>query len=181
MLCSLKFMRYLGRRMTLSSGSKNPSSWRRVVLCDNLRSAHNVGSIFRTASALAYLEIALCGVCAIPEGGGGKKLTKSARGEENRLSWRAFENTNDAVEYYKGLGFEIAALESDPKGIAIKDFKPALSQAWIVGNEALGISPDILKKAQHIVSLPVRDEMSSINVSCAFSAAAYIDQLFLQA
>ncbi|MBF0197798.1 MAG: hypothetical protein HQL32_08805 [Planctomycetes bacterium] len=144
----------------------------RVVILDNLRSAHNVGSIFRTASALQYSEVALCGVTITPPA---KKLSDSSRGTDKLISWKSFSATSEAINHYQEIGFHVVALETCPESQPIQDMPKLDKLAWLVGNEAKGICPSLLPGLKHIYYLPMLSEQSGINVSCAFSSAAYHD------
>lgn len=146
----------------------------RVAILDNLRSAHNTGSVFRTASALAYEEIALCGVTIRPPSA---KLRETSRGTEENLTWRSFKTTNEAIEYYRKSGYEIIALEVTEDAVPVHQLKAGKQCAFLVGNEAHGVGHESLRKADQITCLPMKNDRSGINVSCAFSAAAYIDHL----
>ena len=144
----------------------------RVVVLDNLRSAWNVGSVFRTAAALNYQEVALCGVCITPPS---KKLSETSRGMENWIPWRYFAHTLEALDHYKNKGFDLVALESGCCGTSLIRSSYGESVAWVLGNEAKGLGSEILERMDHIVELPMLSAQASINVACAFAASAYVD------
>ena len=144
----------------------------RVVILDNLRSAWNVGSVFRTAAALNYQEVALCGVCITPPS---KKLTETSRGMENLVPWRYFSHTLEALSYYKNMGCDLVALESGCCGISLNRSCYGENVAWVLGNEAKGMEREVLERMDHIVELPMLSAQASINVACAFAASAYVD------
>jgi 23S rRNA (guanosine2251-2'-O)-methyltransferase len=146
----------------------------RVVILDNLRSAWNVGSIFRTAAALNYTEVALCGVCITPPS---KKLTETSRGMEDVVAWKYFVKTEEAFRHYRQLGFQLIALESGCGAQSIEQYTPMENVAWILGNEAKGMDESILAQVDQMVELPLLSQQASINVACAFSATAYVDYL----
>lgn len=146
----------------------------RVAILDNLRSAYNVGSIFRTALALNYQELALCGVTMSPPS---KKLSETSRGADRHIKWKHFSEIKDALIHYQERGFYCIALEKTDQAISIQNLASFSSLAWVVGNEALGVSKEVLDMAEQHCKLPILSEQSSINVSCAFSSAAYIDYL----
>lgn len=142
-----------------------------VVILDNLRSAWNVGSVFRTALALGYEELALCGVTMTPPS---PKLRETSRGAEEKLPWRAFPQTMDAVKAYQERGYHVVALETGPQSIAFDQWEaPESKIAWVLGNEAKGLPSEIIHQCDVSVVLPILSEQASINVSCAFAAAAY--------
>ncbi|MBF0245507.1 MAG: TrmH family RNA methyltransferase [Planctomycetes bacterium] len=144
----------------------------RAVILDNLRSAYNVGSIMRSALALGYDEVALCGVSILPPA---PKLMKTSRGADRKLTWKGYLKTPDAINRLRERGFAIHALESG------QDAQPVGAQprpehlAWVVGNEAHGLGEEILALCDRIETLPMRPGLDSINVACAFTAAAYLD------
>ena len=144
----------------------------RVVILDNLRSAWNVGSIFRTAAALNYHEVALCGVCITPPA---KKLAETSRGMEDVVPWRYFTKTIEALQHYKDVGYELVALESGCQGLSIESSTLGSDVAWVVGNEAKGLDAEVLRSIDYIVELPMLSAQASINVACAFAASAYVD------
>lgn len=146
----------------------------RVVICDNLRSAWNVGSIFRTASALSYDEVALCGVTMTPPS---SKLKETSRGVEDVVPWRSFTETSSAFEYYRDQGFSLVALETGAASLSPTNWDAGDRVAWILGNEAKGIASELLSRVDEVLELPIRSEQASINVACAFSAMAYWDEM----
>lgn len=143
-----------------------------VVILDNLRSAWNVGSIFRTAVALGFEELGLCGVTMRPPS---PKLRETSRGMEDHISWRPFAHTIDGIAHYRSEGYQMVALETGPNALTFADWNPPEQQkiAWVVGNEAKGITEEVLALVDTCVALPMFSDQASINVSCAFSAAAY--------
>lgn len=146
----------------------------RVVILDNLRSAWNVGSIFRTAAALAFDEVALCGVTMTPPS---KKLHETSRGTEDQQPWRSFPSTVEALEHYGKAGFSLVALDTAPQAEAFVEHRWPEKVAIVLGNEAKGIDHRALELCDHVVELPMLNDRSGINVSCAFAAAAYANLL----
>lgn len=144
----------------------------RSVILDNLRSAWNVGSVFRTAAALQYGSIALCGVTITPPA---RKLRETSRGMEDHIEWNSFLTTSEAIAEYKSNDFKIVALESCESALPMQSWRPAAHVAFVLGNEALGVSESVLRQCDEVVALPMLSEQTGINVSCAFAAAAYQD------
>jgi tRNA G18 (ribose-2'-O)-methylase SpoU len=144
----------------------------RAVILDNLRSAWNVGSVFRSAAALQYHSIALCGVTITPPA---KKLRETSRGMEDQIEWKAHHSTVEAIAEYKSKGFKVVALESHENAISMRQWGPVEQVAFVLGNEAMGISPSALNQCDEMIELPMLSEQTGINVSCAFAAAAYQD------
>lgn len=144
------------------------------MILDNLRSAWNVGSIFRTAAALNYHSIALCGVTITPPS---DKLRETSRGMEEHIPWKSYLTTMPALIDYRKLGFKLVALEACELSKPIQNMATAEKVVFILGNEAMGVTPAILEACDDVIQLPLLSAQSSINVSCAFAAAAYYDVL----
>ncbi len=144
------------------------------VICDNIRSLENIGSIFRTADALAVDKIYLCGISGKPPH---HKISKTALGAEKiipfeycRQTWRLIEKLKKRP---KRSPIQIVALEQGKKAILYTRFKPKFPLALVIGNEVKGISKKTLKKADKIIYLPMQGKKESLNVSVAFGVAGY--------
>jgi len=140
------------------------------VICDNIRSLENIGSIFRTADALGVDKIFLCGISGKPPH---EKISKTALGAEKTVPFEYYRQTWRAVEKLKKEKFQIISLEQDKKSILYTKFKPNFPVALIVGNEVKGISKKILNKSDKIIYLPMQGKKESLNVSVAFGIAGY--------
>lgn len=140
------------------------------VICDNIRSLENIGSIFRTADALGVSKIFLCGICGTPPN---EKIAKTALGAEKTIPWEYCKQTGRLIDKLKKEKIQIVALEQDKNSIDFRDFKPNFPVALIIGNEVKGISKTILKKCDKIIELPMRGKKESLNVSVAFGVAGY--------
>ena len=145
------------------------------VLLDNIRSAHNVGAIFRTGDGVGLRHLYLCGFTPAPEDN--PAVAKTALGAEDRLSWSHHRNALDLVEQLQDEGFKLVALECTAKATPIYRFKaePPDPRPWvlIVGNERAGVDPGLLERCDLVLSLPMTGEKNSLNVAAAFAAAAY--------
>jgi tRNA G18 (ribose-2'-O)-methylase SpoU len=140
------------------------------VVCDNIRSLENIGSIFRTADAAGADKIILCGICGTPPN---PKISKSALGAEKWLDWEYSKLCWQAVEKLKKEKFFIVALEQSKDSIDYSEFKPKFPLALVIGNEIKGVSPSVLKRTDKIISLPMSGRKESLNVAVAFGIAAY--------
>lgn len=140
------------------------------VICDNIRSLENIGSIFRTADALGAAKIFLCGICGRPPQ---DKISKTALGAEKNVLWEYHSQTWRLVEKLKKEGVLVVALEQDPKSIDYRRFRPSFPLALIVGNEVQGISRSVLGRADKIIHLPMKGKKESLNVAVAFGIAGY--------
>ncbi|MFA6919079.1 MAG: RNA methyltransferase [Patescibacteria group bacterium] len=140
------------------------------VILDNIRSLHNVGSIFRTSDALGVAKIYLCGITGTPEQ---KGVLKVSLGAENAVSWEHHQHAWRVVENLKKQGVQIISLELGDKSINIKKFKPKFPCVLIVGNEVNGVSPALLKRSDIIVKIPMHGIKESMNVAVAYGIATY--------
>ncbi|MDZ4181447.1 MAG: TrmH family RNA methyltransferase [Candidatus Cloacimonadaceae bacterium] len=141
-----------------------------IVILDNLRSVFNVGSIFRTAECLALGGVWLCGITPTPAH---PAMKKTSRDTCERVAWQHFDSTNAAVLKASAEGYRVCALETVSTAISVYDYAPKLPLALVIGNEALGISADVLKLCEEHIHLPVQGWKNSLNVGVAFAVAAY--------
>jgi 23S rRNA (guanosine2251-2'-O)-methyltransferase len=140
------------------------------VVCDNIRSLENIGSIFRTADALKVDKIFLCGISGTPPN---SKISKSALGAENWIEWEHCWQAWRVIERLKKENFFVVALEQTKNSLLYTKFKPKFPLALIVGNEIKGVSPTVLKRADKIISLPMFGKKESLNVAVSFGIAGY--------
>ncbi len=134
------------------------------IILDNLRSAHNIGSIFRTADAFHIKRIYLCGITAIPPN---KEINKTALGATNSVKWKYFKDTCEAIRSVKQSKYEVVAIEQTNKSEELQDFKfhSDKKYALIFGNEVNGITEKILSKIDSFVEIPQFGTKHSFNVS----------------
>lgn len=140
------------------------------VICDNIRSLENIGSIFRTSDALGVSRIFLCGISGRPPH---HKISKTALGAEETIPFEYYRQISRLIDKLKKEKVQLVALEQDKKAVAYDKFKPEFPLALIVGNEVQGVSKRILKKVDKIIFLPMRGKKESLNVSVAFGVAGY--------
>ena len=140
------------------------------IICDNIRSLENIGSIFRTADALNVDKIFLCGICGKPPN---SKISKTALGAENWIEWEYCGLSWKLIERLKKEKVFIAVLEQTKRSLAYTKLKPKFPLALVIGNEVKGISSSVLKRADKIVSLPMFGKKESLNVAVAFGIAGY--------
>jgi len=149
---------------------------KKVVILDNIRSIHNVGSIFRTSDAFGVEKIYLCGVTPTPRDRFGRErqdLAKVALGAEKSVKWKYFENTIDIVKKLKKEKYQIIAIEQDKKSINLNKIKTKYPVAVVMGNEVNGIDKKTLKLADIIAEIPMKGKKESMNVSVTFGIAGY--------
>ena len=140
------------------------------VICDNIRSLENVGSIFRTADALAVDKVFLCCISGNPPS---EKISKTALGAEKIVPWKYHKQTWRLVEQLKAQGVFVAALEQTKKSISLAKFKPKFPLALVIGHELKGVSPSVLERADVIIEIPMLGQKESLNVAVAFGIAGY--------
>ena len=143
-----------------------------IVVCHNIRSALNVGSIFRTADGAGVSKIILGGYSAHPPH---PKLAKTALGAEKLIPYERVWQTWQVIEKLKKAGYYILALEKTKKPPAknIFQLKPHFPLALVLGNEVKGLSKNILKRCDNVVFIPMLGKKESLNVAVAFGIAAY--------
>lgn len=138
-----------------------------VVVLDNVRSAHNVGAIFRTADAFAIQEIVLCGICAVPPN---KEIQKTALGATESVKWRYFDQPVEAATALQNEGYELWAVEQTDHSTLLNEWKNEGRKpiAVVFGHEVDGVSNEILEKCAGAIELPQFGTKHSLNVSvCA--------------
>ncbi|MAF20443.1 MAG: RNA methyltransferase [Parcubacteria group bacterium] len=140
------------------------------IICDNIRSLENIGSIFRTADALVVDKIFLCGICGRPPH---SKISKTALGAENNVAWEHYGQVWRVIDKLKKQGVNIIALEQTKHSLDYRKFKPKFPLALVLGNEIKGICQSVLKKADEIVHLPMLGSKESLNISVAFGIIGY--------
>lgn len=133
----------------------------RLVL-DNLRSAFNVGSIFRTAEGAGVEQILLCGISPYPPN---PKLEKTARGATSLVPWVHHTDTMEAVRSLRSNGFALAALELTDRSVDYRSLPYPKPIALILGHEVAGVTRPVLEKVDWIVEVPLRGNKNSLNVA----------------
>jgi tRNA G18 (ribose-2'-O)-methylase SpoU len=147
-----------------------------IGVLDNVRSAHNVGSIFRSAEGAGFSHLHLCGITPSPNTH--PAIVKTALGAEKMLAWTYAPNALRQVEQLKADGVFIIALEATPEAKSLFDFssnkiEPTQNILLIVGNEPAGVDPRLIALADACLYIPMLGNKASLNVSIAFSIAAY--------
>lgn len=135
-----------------------------IIVLDNIRSLHNVGSVFRTADAFRLQGVWLCGITACPPAA---EIHKTALGAEDSVSWEYFEDTLDAVERLQHEGYEVLAVEQVEGSLKLNTFRidPTKRYALILGNEVKGVRQDVVDAADAALEIPQYGTKHSMNVS----------------
>lgn len=135
-----------------------------VVVLDNVRSLHNVGSVFRTADAFRLQGVCLCGITACPPS---PEIHKTALGAEDSVDWWYAEDTLEAVHELQAKGYEVLAVEQVEGSHRLGAFKPEKGKhyALVMGNEVKGVRQDVVDAAAGALEIPQYGTKHSLNVS----------------
>lgn len=147
-----------------------------ILILDNIRSVHNVGSIFRTAEGAGVSKIYCVGTTPTPLDRFGRKrrdFAKVSLGSEDMLKWEYAEHGLNIVKRFKKEGYRIIALEQSPDSMLYKKVKKSDKNVLILGNEVEGVSKDLLKQAHIIAEIPMNGQKESLNVSVSAGIALY--------
>ena len=147
----------------------------RIVVLENIRSLHNVGSIFRTSDGAGFDALFLCGYTGTPPD---RRIEKVSLGAENFIKWQHFNSAKEAVLSLKAKGFTIYAIEQTSRSQNILNTKSFIktakqSIAVVFGNEVEGISAEVLELCDEHLEIPMKGKKSSLNVSIAAGIALY--------
>ena len=151
-----------------------------ILILHNIRSMHNVGSIFRTADAAGIEKIYLCGITPSPLDEFKKyrpQISKVALGAEKNVLWEKCGATWRLLDSLKKEGYTIFAIEQSKRSIPYYKVRLAKSEkakcALVLGHEINGLSDAILKRTDRILEIPMHGKKKSLNVSVAFGVVVY--------
>lgn len=135
-----------------------------VLVLDNIRSAHNVGSAFRTADSFKVDKVYLCGICAVPPSA---EIHKSALGAEDSVSWEHAADTMDVVRRLKSQGYTIVSAEQAVDSVMLDAFVPSAEKKYAVifGNEVAGVAQNVVDASDIVLEIPQYGTKHSLNVS----------------
>lgn len=137
-----------------------------VVVLDNIRSAHNVGSAFRTCDSFKIDKLWLCGICAVPPSA---EIHKSALGAEDSVPWEHSDSTPDVVSHLRSVGYEIVSVEQTVNSVSLEKFSPEFAEgkkyALIFGNEVDGVDQAVVDASDMTLEIPQFGTKHSLNVS----------------
>ncbi|MDC0231246.1 RNA methyltransferase [Aureispira] len=135
-----------------------------IIILDNIRSALNVGSAFRTCDAFLVQEIALCGITAQPPH---REILKTAIGATKSVDWKHFSTTHEAVDHYKNEQFKIAAIEQAKDSTQLQEVVIQENEkiAIVFGNEVNGVEQSIMNLVDLCIEIPQFGTKHSFNVS----------------
>lgn len=137
-----------------------------VVVLENVRSMHNVGSVFRTADAFRIEKILLCGYTPKPPH---RDINKTALGATDTVTWEGHDSPLEAVRELKSIGFKVYAAEQVHGSISLLDFtcSPSSKIAVVFGNEAEGVSEEMISLRDGCIEIPQFGSKHSFNISVA--------------
>tara|TARA_A100001011_G_C14293427_1_gene837283 strand:+ start:818 stop:1357 length:540 start_codon:yes stop_codon:yes gene_type:complete len=139
-------------------------------LLENIRSVHNVGSVFRTSDGVGCEKIYLSGYTAFPPR---KDLSKVALGSENSVYWEQFDDPLEAAKHIKNNNIKLVALEQTYSSESIFNFNWEFPACIVLGNEVKGISEELLLMSDYSVEIPMQGIKQSLNVSVAAGVVGY--------
>lgn len=155
-----------------------------VLVIYNVRSAHNVGSLLRTADGLGIERVYMIGYTPYPSGKNDPRLPhisarvdaqiqKTALGAEKTVDWEHFENLEPMLKQLRSKRFIIAALEQSKNSITLPTYQPPKKIALIVGTETTGLDKEVLKGCDETLEIPMLGKKESLNVASAGAICLY--------
>lgn len=139
-----------------------------AVLLHNIRSSHNVGSIFRTADAAGVKKVYLSGYTPRPVDRFGreqKEIAKTALGAERFLTWEYAPDAKNIIDRLKREGWTIVAVEQDERSKDYRSFDAHEKTLFIFGNEVRGLSPQLIRRCDSVLEIPMAGKKESLNIS----------------
>lgn len=143
-----------------------------VVVLDDVRSMHNVGSVFRTADSFRVSEVVLCGITGCPPHA---ELHKTALGAEDSVSWRYFATALEAVTCLKEEGYRVYSVEQVEHSTKLPSFVPEkdVKYAVVFGNEVKGVHQEVVDASDGCLEIPQLGTKHSMNVSVTAGIVIY--------
>ena len=143
-----------------------------VLVLDNIRSAHNVGSALRTADAFKADKVWLCGICACPPSA---EIHKSALGAENSVPWEHADDTLALVGRLRLDGFTVVSVEQTERSVSLETFtpEPGRKYAFIFGNEVDGVQQSVVDASDFSLEIPQFGTKHSLNVSVSIGVVLW--------
>ncbi len=150
-------------RVTAEEYRNLPESGISIIL-DNIRSAHNVGSVFRSGDSFKADKIWLCGICATPPSA---EIHKSALGAEFSVEWEYAADTLTLVKRLRNEGYTVLSIEQAVGSVSLDKFIPEKGKkyALIFGNEVEGVQQDVVDESDSVIEIPQFGTKHSLNIS----------------
>jgi tRNA G18 (ribose-2'-O)-methylase SpoU len=159
------------RKLTMAElGRKSVDEFRKsekipvIAVLENVRSAYNVGSVFRTADAFLIEAVYLCGYTAFPPH---KEIRKTALGAEETVQWKHFKNPMDAIAELRAQGYAIYAVEQAQGSIKLHQFEAGEKIAVVFGNEVTGVEQSTIAQTDGCIEIPQLGMKHSLNIATA--------------
>ncbi|HHT23651.1 MAG TPA: RNA methyltransferase [Bacteroidales bacterium] len=135
-----------------------------IVVLDNVRSLHNIGSVFRTSDTFLVKSVYLCGICSTPPHA---EIHKTALGAENTVDWEYFEDATQAVKKLKEQGYTVFAIEQAEGSTMLEDVVLNKNQQYavVLGNEVKGVQQAVIDLCDGCIEIPQYGTKHSLNVS----------------
>lgn len=148
-----------------------------ICILDNIRSQHNIGSIFRTSDAFRITEMYLCGITATPPN---REINKSALGATESVKWQYYADTCTAIGQLQKSGYKVVAVEQAAGSIMLEDYMYTSNEniALVFGNEVDGVSDEVMEMVDACIEIPQFGTKHSFNVSV--TAAIVLYQFYLK-
>ena len=148
----------------------------KFLIIENVRSAYNVGAMFRTADGAGVSKIFLVGYTPTPIDRFGRpqaEIKKTSLGASSEVEWEHVDDVSKVIESLQSDGVEVVAVEQKETSISLPNFKLPEKIAYIVGNEIDGVSSEAIKMADKIMEIPMLGTKESLNVSVAAGIVLY--------
>lgn len=135
-----------------------------IIVLDNVRSANNVGSIFRTSDAFLIEKICLCGITPTPPH---KEIRKTALGASKSVKWQHYTNTIECINELKAVGYHIVSVEQAEHAVMLNEFFSDITKkyALVFGNEVKGVEQAIVSASDTVIEIPQYGTKHSLNIS----------------
>lgn len=135
-----------------------------IIVLDDIRSLHNIGSVFRTSDAFLIEKIYLCGITATPPN---KEIHKTALGATETVAWEYQKNILEVIEKLKSENISVFAIEQVENSVMLNDFEveKGTKYALIFGNEVKGVSQQAIEKCNGVIEIPQLGTKHSLNIS----------------
>ena len=143
-----------------------------VLVLDDVRSAMNVGSAFRTSDALRVEKIYLCGITAQPPH---REINKTALGAQDTVEWEHKETIQQCIDKLRSDGYLIIAVEQADESISLLDFQPSVDKkyAFVFGNEVFGVADQVVESADTVLEIPQYGTKHSLNISVSIGVVLW--------
>ena len=143
-----------------------------VIVLDNIRSQHNIGSVFRTSDAFRIERLCLCGFTATPPS---REIQKTALGSTESVEWKHYKTTMEAIHELKENGYKIISIEQVEASISLNNFYPEREKryALVFGNEVNGVAQEIIDNSDICVEIPQFGTKHSFNISVTAGIVLY--------